>query len=362
MQLHMKLSQLHFAKPNIVTALKHGFTQYLPQIYSTFDIHPEITTVGLHVTKNCHLGHPLYLSPVITVHASHIRHLRIDDAEMWVDAQLTELMGIGALDTLEVHGAMGLSEKFFEEVAARHGKTLQTLKLTGVRRMDDIALMSRVVPCARGMRVLDLSGSIRTWSRTMEEYSLFQQGGRALVELDVSQCVGLPAQFFHVLARVSPRLERLVASETCFGDGEMEALLHPANRLSSLKIANCNNLTLGFWTVLKSAACYLKDLDVQGSRGTIEDGMAPILAFHSLKKLSPTLATVSVGPIVNGKSSFSHWCILANAEKYVAFKRGLLDGFIPNSCGRYLELPVKRLIRAMESLQGDSLVSPFFST
>ncbi|KAJ3048184.1 hypothetical protein HDU99_009238, partial [Rhizoclosmatium hyalinum] len=83
--------------------------------------------------------------------------------------------------------------------------------------------------------------------------------------------------------------------------------------------------------------------------------MAPILVFHALKKLSPTLTTVSVGPIVHGKPSFSHWCILAHAEKYVSVKRGLLDGFIPNSCGRYLELPVKRLIRAMESLYGDYL-------
>ncbi|KAJ3019112.1 UNVERIFIED_CONTAM: hypothetical protein HDU68_010819 [Siphonaria sp. JEL0065] len=281
---------------------------------------------------------------------------------MWVDAQLVEIVsGIGPLETLEIQKAMGLSEQFFHELGMKHARSLKKLKLGNVRRMDDLELFNQVLPVARKLECLAVNGSIRLWARTMAEYSQFS-GVLRIVELNVSHCISLPKEFFLLLPKTLPQLRILKARETCVDDEVVEALLlNPMNALQDLDIGACNQLSIKVWeTLSKASFSKLKRLTVQGSRGVMEDEQAPRLAYKALQHMSLHLMTLSVGPILSGKQSFKGWCNLVNAERIEVLKNGILKGCDPiQHCSRYVDLPVRRVIKAMEFLGGVESLSGF---
>ncbi|KAI9336375.1 hypothetical protein BDR26DRAFT_936091 [Obelidium mucronatum] len=347
------------ASPSILNSRE--FYYALNRITSSFSVKKEsssptspadLKSVSLKLTERSQIGHPLYLSPFITSHASQIRHMYLEDAEMWVDAQLTELIsGIKPLETLVIRKAMGLSEKFFSELALTQSKTLRTLKLGTIRRMDDIAFFNEFIPATQKLEVLEVAGSLRTWSRNMAEYAQFKSI-QTLTELNVSQCIGLPKEFFHALTKAVPLLRVLNAQETSLGDEEFEKLLIcSTNHIVELHLARCANLSIKIWEILQALPrCRLKLLDVAGCQKAMEGPSAPMQAYLAMTR-SSNLEKLSVGPLLMSKPGFAGWCVLANVELIVAVKNGKLTGCDPSQqCARYVNIPVHRTLQAMKEL------------
>ncbi|KAJ3242861.1 hypothetical protein HDU77_010641 [Chytriomyces hyalinus] len=298
-------------------------------------------TVKLQLTSESNLASPLYLSPVITTQGSQISAIVIENAEMWVDAQLVQLVAsVGPLKQLILKKAMGLSSAFFKELQQKHASSLQELELNGVKRMDDIALFDSFLAASKRLRRLSLEGSLRTWARKLNELGRFDASNlTSLEELNLRACNGFPLAGFHLLAQRCTQLRVLEVGETMFGDMELQAFLHTKNQLTRVDVRNCPELSVVSWGALRSAK-RIRWLNLQNCRCMTDSAAinAPKYVYELIQVL-PLLETMLVGPIFSAKPHYLDWCALVCAQNTSPFSYEASRA----NCDRYVELKTGRL-------------------
>lgn len=280
---------------------------------------------------------------------------------LWYPSRITQILEfIGPLRSLELQDGARINSTFLQTLGNFHGATLKSFRIRDPDGIDDEALVRDLLCKTPIISKICLNGAISTWSRisTGSFYLAFQ--GKAVRDLDVSNCVRIPPQFFQTVATHCHLLSNLKASHSNISDITIAPLiLRKDSRLEYLDLGFCEGISVHFLAALASQDHGLKrlrEINVVGCRNifynnnfpgglprplmadglqqngatfTLSEAQPPVTTtgvptpatpfnpFRSVMIMAtqtcPKLESLRVGPIFSNRKDMLEWCLLANA-------------------------------------------------
>ena len=302
-----------------------------------------ILQANMTVTDRCDIPtlEHMYLSPLITQLGAHIQSVHIGDASGWSESELYDLcVSVGPLTCLKIRNANSISEKLLSNIHQMHSKTLHTLDLSNCKRLDDVYLLNELAPCLKN---LDLSASIRTWSRNDGSYPGFS--GRRLRNLSVSKCPRLPDSFFKVLAEGAYCITKLNVQETLWNDEHFNVLLKSARYIEEIDAQSCPGLSAKCLDILAaSRAKHLKVLKLTGNSSIVDSEKSPA-NIHRISMSCIRVNEISLGPIFKNRCGWKGWSILSKISS-----GNPVDDIKEFFCDRYLVLNMRNVLQYNKKL------------